>query len=320
MGLVALGSAKGSPGVSTALAALGATWPAGRRLLLAELDPAGGDVAGRFEMPVEPGLVSLAAAGRRELSPPVVLQHTQAMPGAAGEDVEHRAVLVGPPAADQAHAALVALRGRLAPVLAAMGDVDVVADCGRLDPGSPALGLLAQADVVVVMVRPVVAEVHHLRARLAALALEQVEVVVVGERPYPLTEVAEAVGARPLAALPHDPRAAAALAGAHPDGLRVLRRSRLLRAARALADDLAGRLVPVPASGPATMPEPGPGQMPGPGHQSEPERHPGPRRHPESLAGAPTTPGAGPSGPPSSRPPASGPARSWSVPPARERR
>jgi len=67
MAYIAFASAKGSPGVTTAVAALAATWPADRPLVVAELDPAGGDLVVRLDLATEPGLVSLAAAGRREL-------------------------------------------------------------------------------------------------------------------------------------------------------------------------------------------------------------------------------------------------------------
>ena len=40
--LIAMTSAKGAPGVTTAALALALSWP--RRTVLAELDPAGGDV------------------------------------------------------------------------------------------------------------------------------------------------------------------------------------------------------------------------------------------------------------------------------------
>ena len=67
MALVAFASAKGSPGASTAALAVAALWP--RDVLLADCDPAGGDVALRMPdpdgAPLDPdrGLVSLAAAG-----------------------------------------------------------------------------------------------------------------------------------------------------------------------------------------------------------------------------------------------------------------
>src|ERR671918_2515995 len=86
MAYVAFASAKASPGVTTTVAALAATWPAERDLVVAELDPSGGDLAVRFDLAAEPGLVSLAAAGRRELDRSTFVAHTQPLPVAAGPD------------------------------------------------------------------------------------------------------------------------------------------------------------------------------------------------------------------------------------------
>ena len=66
MALVAVASGKGAPGVTTASVVLAAVWP--RPVLMAECDPAGGDLVYRFPAAdggrLEPGrgLLSLAAA------------------------------------------------------------------------------------------------------------------------------------------------------------------------------------------------------------------------------------------------------------------
>ncbi len=288
MALIAFGSAKASPGVTTTVAALAATWPDERALLVAELDPSGGDLASRFALRPDPGLVSLAAAGRRDLSPDVVLAHTQALPAVGGQLLEHRRALVAPAAADQAHACLVAIRARLAPTLAALDGTDVLVDCGRLDPGSPALGLLVVADLVVVVVRPVVGEIEHLRARVAALGLTAAGVVTIGERPYPVREVADVVGTDALVSLPDDARAASALRGEHPDGVRVLRRSRLVRAAASLAEALAN----LRGEGPPAVVEVRAGPEPAPALSAAPAPPPDrrswsvPARSPDRAVGA----------------------------------
>ena len=56
---VALGSAKSSPGASTTALALAHVWPAGRSVVLAEADPAGGSWAGQLGVAFEPGLLGL---------------------------------------------------------------------------------------------------------------------------------------------------------------------------------------------------------------------------------------------------------------------
>ena len=285
MGYIAFASAKGSPGVTTAVAALAATWPVDRALLVAEVDPAGGDLVVRLDLAVEPGLVTLAAAGRRELGPGTLLAHTQALPVPGGGDGSSRRVLVAPVAAEQATASLAALRGGLVRALDEI-DADVLVDCGRLDPASPAYDVATGADLLVAMARPVVAEVHHLSARLASVAARAVSLLMVGDSPYSAAEVAESVGTSALGALPADHRAARVLAGGNPDGLRALRRSRLLRDARSVAEVLAGWL--------------GPGTPGSPGGPVAPHRQAHGQLHPQ---------------PPPPPPPGAAPAPRRSVPP-----
>jgi MinD-like ATPase involved in chromosome partitioning or flagellar assembly len=116
--LVAVAAAKAAPGVTTSALAMAAAWPAGRQVLLVEADPGGGDLAARFGLAAEPGLVSLAAAARRQIDSALVGDHAQKLPGGLG-------VLVGPPGPEQAAAAL----GMLAP--AALAGLDGLDADGR---------------------------------------------------------------------------------------------------------------------------------------------------------------------------------------------
>jgi hypothetical protein len=297
MGYVAFASAKGSPGVTTAVAALAGTWPADRPLVVAELDPSGGDLVVRFDLGSEPGLVTLAASGRRDLGAETLLAHTQALPAAAPGDGPSRRVLAAPVSSDQATAALTALRGGLARALAAV-DADVLVDCGRLDPTSPAFEVATRAELLVVLARPIVAEVHHLSARMGALPSATTSLLTVGDRPYAVDEVAEAVGAHPLGCLAFDPRAAAALSGDLGNAARVLRRSRLLRDAAAVSEALATWLGPAPAAVGAPSPAmsavtPARAPAPAPAADSAPPYVP---RPPD--AGPPPPPPPPPAGPP----------------------
>jgi hypothetical protein len=309
--IIAFASAKASPGVTTSVAALAATWPAERGLVVAELDPAGGDLVVRLDLAVEPGLVTLAAAGRRELGPDTLMAHTQAFPAVVEVETAARQVLVGPVSADQASASLAALRGALAPSLAQLG-ADVLVDCGRLDPGSAAHDVVLAADLVVLVARPVVAEVHHLAARVPAVNAASVALVLVGDRPYPVSEVAATVGLTPLGTLPLDARAAAAFGGGLPAAVRHLRRSQLLRDARAMSEVLAGWLeaggaataapagqvapipsVPPPPAAPAGPPPASHRGAPGPGTSGGPAAGP-PPPPPPPLPEAPSGPPAPP--------------------------
>ena len=85
MSLIVLASDKGSPGVTTTAVALAGVWP--RRAILAECDPAGGDLVYRTPAesgaPLNPniGMLSLATTARHGLSAHQLEQHVQRMHG-----------------------------------------------------------------------------------------------------------------------------------------------------------------------------------------------------------------------------------------------
>lgn len=279
MAYIAFASAKGSPGVTTAVTALAAAWPAERALLVAEVDPSGGDLVVRLDLATDPGLVSLAAAGRRELGADRLVEHTQVLAPPGGAEGAVRRVLVAPVSAEQATVSLGALRGGLGHALDEL-DLDVLVDCGRLDPSSAAFDLAVNAELLVMVARPVVAEVHHLSSRLASAKPRAVSLLMVGDRPYSVAEVAATVGASPLGTLPVDVRAAAVLAEGHPNAGRLLRRAALLRDARSLAEGLCEWLGPQAGS-----------TTPGPPAVQAPDRVPGPSASPSNVpppAPAPT--------------------------------
>lgn len=239
MSLVALASLKGSPGVTTTVVALGAVWPADRPVLVAELDPAGGDLLARFRLPDEPGLLALAAAARHQDATRRVEECCQILPGGLP-------VLTAPEAAEQAAGAL-----RTPGLVAALAgaDADVLADCGRLDPGSPALEVVRRADLLLLVARPRFGELKRLAARLPLLQAERrpLGLVLVGNGDYPPGEVAATLGVEVLAALPDDPDGAA-IVGGRPATQWRLRRTAVLRFVRPLATALATGL---PGSAPA---------------------------------------------------------------------
>ena len=226
--MVALGSVR-SCGVTTLVAGLAATWPTDRRVLVVEADPAGGTLAAASGWPPEPSLVSLAAAARRGGDPALVWEHCHRLP-------EGAAVLAGPALGEQARHAL----GMLDSLLGRLGelDSDVLVDCGRLDPGSPVLDLWARTARPVLVCRPRLVDLQALASWLEGRQLPgTVEVAVVGDGPYPDTEIAEALGSAVLARMPWDPDAAEALVSL-PASSRQLRMAPLVRSARTLADQL----------------------------------------------------------------------------------
>jgi hypothetical protein len=240
MSTIALGSVR-SCGATTVAAGLAGVWPA--PCVLIEFDPAGGVLAAAAGRPAEPGLVSLAAAARRQPDPGLLQQHHQELLGGVP-------VVCGPPSAEQARSALL----MLAPMLDRLGEVDgrIVVDCGRLDPGSPALPVFAAASLGLLVVRPRLADLHAAgewlrtsgRSRPAGL-------ILVGSGPYPPAEISEALGVGVLGELPWDPEAAEALL-VEPIGSRRLSRSTLSRSLRTLAGRLAEELAASLTSPPAT--------------------------------------------------------------------
>ena len=250
MTTVALCSAKGSPGATTTAQLTANSWPAERRLLVVEADPAGGDLAARLGLQADPGMVSLASEGRRGVTASVVDAHTQSV----GDEV---VVLLGPAGGRAATAAVTVLADRLVEALAATADRDVLIDCGRLSAGSPAWPLARSADTVVVVVASTAADVAHTASLIEDLIAVDANVglVVVGEAHaggdrYPAADISDALGCPVLATLPHEPRVAAGLALGRSNR-RALARSRV---ARAVAD-LSLRLT-VPAESPAAAPGP----------------------------------------------------------------
>jgi MinD-like ATPase involved in chromosome partitioning or flagellar assembly len=228
MTMVALGSIKGAPGVTTTALALASAWPATRAVVVAEVDPDGGVLAARRELGLEPGLATLAAALRRgsgDVSP-----HTQPV----GNGVR---AIVTPPSGEQTRTALAVAGERLWHALDTLAD-DVLVDCGRLTAASPVIGVARRAAVTLAMARPRLDDVALLRERVPALRREGVEphVLLASGGPYASDEVAAAVQAPVIAVLPVDRRTAIALN--QPSGRRLSSRSPLMRTARQLASTL----------------------------------------------------------------------------------
>lgn len=260
MALIVVAADKGAPGVTTTALALAAVWP--RPVLLAECDPAGGDLAFRFPAangePLDPrrGVLSLAVAARRGLQPGQLWEHTQKLYG--GIDV-----LLGVTNADQGMG-LGTFWGQLGRGLASVPQADVIADCGRLGSDSPVIDLLAEASSVLLLTRAEVGDVVRLRDRVVALAVAIAkrgrrgffaDIAVIADPKTLKTaqaEVAHVVGqggapARIIGGIASDARAAALLRGNWGG---KLDKSLLIRSVR----EVAGQLVaasPAPAAIPA---------------------------------------------------------------------
>jgi len=261
MPLIALASVKGSPGVTTTCLALAAAWPGERRLVI-EADPAGGDLGPWLGLPPAPGLTGLAAAARRDPSAGLAWQHARELAGGLH-------LVAAPAGAEQAGACLTALTSNGSAFFGALaaGPDTVVADCGRLDPGSPALAITARADVTLLMVRPRVSDLSHLAMRADGLTRTGARMVLLlapgagrgpAEASYPAEEIAATLVLPVQASIPADPRGADAVIRCRGD-LRTMGRLPLARAAASLAAALApGRardgLSPETAPRPARVP------------------------------------------------------------------
>jgi MinD-like ATPase involved in chromosome partitioning or flagellar assembly len=230
--VVALCSAKGSPGVTTLACVLGAVWPVGRPVVVAEWDPSGGDLALRFGLYARRGMTSLVLARRQESSAgdASLVPHTQSLPGGLE-------VLVGPVGADSA----TALDHELAKVSGPVFPADnALVDCGRVIPGAPGQRrMLAQADRVLVVSRSDASGLGHARWALDRIrALDRTGItslILVGEGQFGVRDASSALGIEVLEAVPDDPSAAAVACGA-PGKAREFARSRLVASARRIVD------------------------------------------------------------------------------------
>lgn len=229
--LIALCSAKGSPGVTTTMVALGACWPGpGPAPILLEADPAGGDLVARFGLGPVPGLVSLATAARHTPHPSLLAAHCQLLPGGLR-------VISAPVGAEAAHAALrMTHAGGRELLAAAAADPHtlLLVDAGRVEPHSPTVGLLGTASAVLIVARPRLDDLAH-AATLLPIAprwTTRPGLVLVGPG-HRTAEVHAHLGVPVLAALPADPDGAAVLSGR--PGNHGVRTSALGRAAAQLA-------------------------------------------------------------------------------------
>lgn len=222
MTTIALASVKHSPGVTTAAVALAAAY--GDGAVVVEADPSGGDIAARCGVASEPGLLTLAAAGRHVGTVLDFSLHAQPLPSGGR-------VIAAPVDPDQAGAAVATTAPRIS---AALGADLTIVDCGRMFGSSAARPAMRGADVVLMVLEPTVTAVEHLRARMRSLdrpVLGRVAALLVGDRPYRPAEVEHAIGIPAVGSVAVDPRGVAALYRGP-----AARRSLLVRSARSVLD------------------------------------------------------------------------------------
>jgi MinD-like ATPase involved in chromosome partitioning or flagellar assembly len=250
MALICVASAKGSPGATTTALTLTATW--GRSVVLADADFAGSDLMYRLEADPDfragDGILACLSAWDRDGAVDI-FEHTLRV--VSGQDVLMGAI---PSRAGE-------LTGRwsdVARMLSHEDDVDVIADCGRLQPEFPGWPLLAVADALVLVTRPLIDGVAHALAR-AAEAVDVLEpgaecclAVVTDPRDtrslHEIETLVDRAGlpVHMLGRLADDPDGVALLSGRWSGRLE---RTILIRSARGLARRLQTRLLtPRPAA------------------------------------------------------------------------
>jgi hypothetical protein len=267
MTVIALTSAKGSPGVTTTALALALAWPQvapGRRVLVVDADMAGGDLAPgylRGAVSSTDGVLGLAAARPIDLGAGL-WDHVIAVDESATS-----LLLTG--ISDPAQArSLAGVWPSLAEVFAdpdgEFAGVDVLVDLGRAGTAHEAAALRARADLVLLVLRSSLRASAAARAAGRRLVEERTEraggtdslgCVVVGEgQPYRAGEIATAVGLPVRARMAWDPASAAVLSDGEAASWRFAR-SALMRSATACATELLAHATTRESPAP-TMPAP----------------------------------------------------------------
>lgn len=240
MALVTVCSPVGAGCATTTAVFLAGTISAERRVLLAECDPSGGDLAAWGQLPLAPGWASAVAGRARTLDG--VVGHAQLLPSGI-------AAVVAPARPIAAAMVIAAAASTFGQVVAADHDAIVVADCGRV--GSSPSPWVEHAALTLLVVRqnrvaaaPNVALLDRSLEALDVLGAtaRKVGVVLVGDRPYPPAEIEQVLGTPLFALLPDDPHGAAIALG----GWTLARRAGRTGLARAAAT-LAARVVDVVA-------------------------------------------------------------------------
>jgi hypothetical protein len=219
MALYCMASPGGSPGVTTTALGLALAWPG--KVLLAECDPMGrrvlpGYMADRMRTSAGPGLLGLTTTAKDDSDVSGLLEQC-VVPLAEDGRAE---LLHGLP--DPRHAVrLTEFWPSVAGALAAR-DGDVIADLGRVGGAETPVALLDAADVVVMVLRPTLAQVDAAKPRLDVLRTlvsgsDGIGLCLIDDGPYSAAETERVLKVPVLAELPCSPADAQVLSdGARP--------------------------------------------------------------------------------------------------------
>ncbi|NYF56316.1 ParA family protein [Micromonospora purpureochromogenes] len=220
MAIIALVSAKGSPGVTTTALACALSWH--RRLVLAECDPAGGSIlagylGGALDGPR--GIGELAVGELRDGN-----LETAFWSQLVDLDAPRRERLLLPGVVDPAQAGSVSpLWQRFADFFGSLEKgqppYDVIVDCGRLQVAGPPWPVLRAAAVVLLVTRAQLPDLSATRSMIRAIERDFTEhrvppgtlrLLVVGDG-HGKGEISKALRVPVVATLPADPRTAEVL-------------------------------------------------------------------------------------------------------------
>ena len=164
--IVSVCADKGAPGVSTLATVLGLVWPAERVVL--EADVSGADLPFRLKhadgdrfLDPQPSVLALAADVRGALPAGGLARYAQ--PTTLGVPVVPGALSM------EAFTPMARLWPRVAEAAAGWGGT-VITDLGRLQPGDAAAPLARASTAVLLLARPDLEGLYHLRDRVAELA------------------------------------------------------------------------------------------------------------------------------------------------------
>jgi hypothetical protein len=221
--LIAMGSWRGSPGVTTTALALAECWPDSGRAVVVECDPRGGSVASRFLMAGARTIEGLASDARHGGNTTLLAEHARTTPAGvqvvtAPEDGGRLRPLLG----------TLAKPGGLFAAVAADPAVAVFADCGRLDPRDGEVrSVLGHAQWLLLIMRPVVEQAIATKASLGQIRdlHHNVGLVLLGSASTP-AEVSAMLKLPVLGTLPLLPTDSSALVTALSGRRRVTTRFR----------------------------------------------------------------------------------------------
>jgi hypothetical protein len=234
MAMIAMVSAKSSPGITTSVALLASVWPG--PVVAVDADPVGGSLAsgwlaGGVAHPDRSVLSFAIGTARSGTSGSDALdQHLQRVPGAP-----NCLLLAGLTDSTQLRFVTTAAWHALAAALTDVGrsGPDVLVDCGRFGPATP-MALLTAADLVLITVRP------RARDRAAASSLagqlravidpDRLGLAVCATTPLGTMAVEQDLGLYAIVALPSSRKVAMAFSDGTRQPVRF-RRSRLVRTA-----------------------------------------------------------------------------------------